>query len=53
MATGLILRQLWRVNAEDARQCGCNITGAPLVVNDIVNAGATSDAREQPPPRLQ
>ena len=24
-------RELWRVNAEDANQCGCNITGAPLV----------------------
>jgi alcohol dehydrogenase (cytochrome c) len=31
----------WRVNVEDSRQCGCNITGAPLVVNDIVVAGVT------------
>ena len=34
-------RELWRVNVEDARQCGCSITGAPLVVKDIVIAGVT------------
>jgi len=34
-------RELWRVNAEDERQCGCNITGAPLVVKDMVIAGVT------------
>jgi alcohol dehydrogenase (cytochrome c) len=33
--------ELWRVNVEDSRQCGCNITGAPLVVKDIVVAGVT------------
>ena len=26
---------------EDSRQCGCNITGAPLVVKDMVIAGVT------------
>src|SRR5580692_9168423 len=26
--------EVWRVNVEDSRQCGCNITGAPLVVKD-------------------
>ena len=35
-------RELWRVNVEDERQCGCNITGAPLVVKDIVIAGVTA-----------
>jgi alcohol dehydrogenase (cytochrome c) len=34
-------RELWRVNVEDARQCGCNITGAPLVVKDKVVVGVT------------
>ncbi len=34
-------RELWRVNAEDARQCGCNITGAPLIVGDKVIVGVT------------
>ena len=34
-------RELWRVNVEDARQCGCSITGAPLVVKDMVIAGVT------------
>jgi alcohol dehydrogenase (cytochrome c) len=33
--------EVWRVNVEDARQCGCNITGAPLVVKDMVIAGVT------------
>jgi alcohol dehydrogenase (cytochrome c) len=33
--------ELWRVNVEDSRQCGCNITGAPLLVNEIVVAGVT------------
>jgi alcohol dehydrogenase (cytochrome c) len=33
--------ELWRVNIEDSRQCGCNITGAPLLVKDIVVAGVT------------
>lgn len=34
-------RELWRANVEDANQCGCNITGAPLVVKDKVVAGVT------------
>jgi len=33
--------ELWRVNAEDAKQCGCNITAAPLVVKDLVITGVT------------
>ena len=33
--------EVWRVNVEDSRQCGCNITGAPLVVKDMVIAGVT------------
>jgi alcohol dehydrogenase (cytochrome c) len=33
--------ELWRVNVEDSRQCGCNITGAPLLVKDIVVSGVT------------
>src|SRR3984957_12332529 len=32
---------LWRVNTDDARQCGCNITAAPLVVKDKVLVGGT------------
>ena len=32
---------LWRVNIDDARQCGCNITAAPLVVKDKVIIGGT------------
>ena len=34
-------RLLWRVNIDDARQCGCNITAAPLVVKDKVLVGGT------------
>src|SRR5216683_7404126 len=34
-------RLLWRVNIDDARQCGCNITAAPLVVKDKVIVGGT------------
>lgn len=34
-------RELWKVNVEDAGQCGCNITGAPLVVNGKVVVGVT------------
>ena len=33
--------EVWRVNVEDTRQCGCNITGAPLVVKDLVVVGVT------------
>ncbi len=35
-------RELWKVNVEDMRQCGCNITGAPLVVKDKVIVGVTA-----------
>jgi len=34
-------RELWKVNVEDARQCGCDITAAPLVVKDKVIIGGT------------
>jgi alcohol dehydrogenase (cytochrome c) len=34
-------REVWRVNVEDANQCGCNVTGAPLVVKDKVVVGTT------------
>jgi len=34
-------QELWRVNVEDVRQCGCSITGAPLVVKDLVITGVT------------
>jgi alcohol dehydrogenase (cytochrome c) len=34
-------RLVWRVNTDDARQCGCNITAAPLVVKDKVIVGGT------------
>ena len=33
--------ELWRVNVEDSRQCGCSITGAPLLVKDVVVTGVT------------
>jgi alcohol dehydrogenase (cytochrome c) len=32
---------LWRVNIDDPRQCGCNITAAPLVAKDKVIVGGT------------
>ncbi len=34
-------REVWNVNIEDVSQCGCNITGAPLVVKDKVVVGVT------------
>jgi alcohol dehydrogenase (cytochrome c) len=34
-------RELWKVNTDDTRQCGCNITAAPLVVKDKVIVGGT------------
>jgi len=33
--------EVWKVNIEDYRQCGCNMTGAPLAIKDIVVAGVT------------
>ena len=35
-------RELWHVNVEDSKQCGCNITGAPLLVKDKVIVGVTA-----------
>ncbi len=34
-------KEIWRTNVEDANQCGCNITGAPLIVKDKVVVGVT------------
>ncbi|MBM3810419.1 MAG: PQQ-dependent dehydrogenase, methanol/ethanol family [Acidimicrobiia bacterium] len=34
-------KEKWRVNMEDTRQCGCNITGAPLAVKDVAVFGVT------------
>lgn len=34
-------RETWKVNVEDMKQCGCNITAAPLVVKDKVIVGVT------------
>ncbi len=34
-------RELWQVEVEDVRQCGCNITSAPLIVKDKVIVGGT------------
>ena len=34
-------RELWKITIEDLKQCGCNITGAPLVVKDKVIVGVT------------
>lgn len=34
-------REIWDVEVEDLRQCGCNITSAPLVVKDKVIVGVT------------
>ncbi len=34
-------RELWNVEVEPLKTCGCNITGAPLVVKDKVVVGVT------------
>ncbi|HZS05187.1 MAG TPA: PQQ-dependent dehydrogenase, methanol/ethanol family [Blastocatellia bacterium] len=34
-------REVWDVEVQDTRQCGCNITSAPLVVKDKVIVGGT------------
>jgi alcohol dehydrogenase (cytochrome c) len=34
-------REIWKVEVEDVGQCGCNISGAPLVVNNKVIVGVT------------
>jgi alcohol dehydrogenase (cytochrome c) len=38
MKTG---REVWDIEVEDVRQCGCNITSPPLVVKEKVIAGVT------------
>jgi alcohol dehydrogenase (cytochrome c) len=32
-------REVWKVSVDDSRQCGCNITAAPLVVKDKIIVG--------------
>ena len=34
-------KEVWNVNIEDMKECGCNITGAPLLVKDKVIVGVT------------
>ncbi|MEO7652493.1 MAG: PQQ-binding-like beta-propeller repeat protein, partial [Bryobacteraceae bacterium] len=34
-------RELWKINVESLQQCGCNITGAPLIAKDNVIVGVT------------
>ncbi len=34
-------KEVWKVAVQDLQQCGCNITGAPLVVKDKVVVGGT------------
>ena len=34
-------KEVWDVEIEDSKQCGCNITAAPLVINDKVVVGVT------------
>jgi alcohol dehydrogenase (cytochrome c) len=34
-------REIWRVRVDDAKQCGCNIPAAPLIVKDKVVVGET------------
>jgi alcohol dehydrogenase (cytochrome c) len=34
-------KEVWNVNIEDMKECGCNITGAPLIVKDKVLVGVT------------
>jgi len=34
-------REIWRVAIDDVKQCGCNITAAPLIVKDKVVVGGT------------
>lgn len=38
MKTG---REVWDVEIEDTRQCGCNVTSPPLVVKDKIIVGGT------------
>ncbi len=34
-------REIWEVEVEDVRQCGCNITSAPLIIRDKMIVGGT------------
>lgn len=34
-------REMWNVEVESLKECGCNITGAPLIVKDKVLVGVT------------
>jgi len=34
-------REVWQVQVQDQKQCGCNITGAPLLVKDKIVFGGT------------
>jgi len=34
-------REVWDVEIEDVKQCGCNVTAAPIVVKDKVVVGVT------------
>jgi alcohol dehydrogenase (cytochrome c) len=34
-------REVWRVAVDDVKQCGCNITAAPLIAKDKVVVGGT------------
>jgi alcohol dehydrogenase (cytochrome c) len=37
-------REVWKVSVDDPKQCGCNITAAPLVVKDkVIVGGAGGD----------
>ena len=35
-------KEVWNVDIENMKQCGCNITGAPIVVKDKVLVGVTA-----------
>src|SRR5450759_1771712 len=35
-------REVWQIEIEDVRQCGCNVTSAPLLVKDKVIVGVTA-----------
>ncbi len=38
-------QEAWRVSLDDMRQCGCTVTGAPLVVKDkVIVGGAGGDS---------
>src|SRR5712691_3932186 len=36
-------REIWKVAVDDPKQCGCNITAAPLIVKDKVIVGGNGD----------